>query len=366
MSMFAKIDSDLGRFKDIVRKKVKSDLAKYIGSDSIIGKQGNKLVKIPLKYINIPHFTFGKNGGASQGDGDDGDPINGQGKKKGKGDQAGEGHEDNDFAAEFTPQEMADILRENLELPKLEPKKQGNISTEKTKWNTISSAGSDGQKHFKRTYKEALKRTIGEGTYNFNDPKIIPIHADKRYKASTPVPKPEISAVIMFMIDASGSMDDEKKRMAKALAYWISLLVETSYEKVKTEWIIYDTESSVVNREDFFKASSGGGTQISSGFDKAVELIDTKYDPNDWNIYVVNMSDDENMSSDNSRCQELLQTKLLPATNFFCHAAIVPGHSNGDFTEFLTSNIKDEKLRCASIANDGEDILKAIKTFFAP
>ena len=57
--MLGTIDRDVGRFKKIVRGKIKSKIKKYISSGELIGKKGKELISIPLPELEIPHFKLG-------------------------------------------------------------------------------------------------------------------------------------------------------------------------------------------------------------------------------------------------------------------------------------------------------------------
>src|SRR5436853_5300451 len=173
--MGQKIERDHQRFKKLVRGKVKSNLSKYISRGEMIGKKGNDLVSIPLPQIEVPQFRYGQkgSGGAGQGDGDVGQGL-GPGKPgdgSGAGDQPG-GHI---LEVELTMEELAEILGEELALPRIEPRGQKNIITEKDKYTSIRSVGPESLRHFKRTYKRAIRRQIAAGTYDPNAPKVIPV-----------------------------------------------------------------------------------------------------------------------------------------------------------------------------------------------
>src|SRR5256885_13826421 len=149
----------------------------------MIGKKGKDLVSIPLPQIEIPQFRFGNKGasGVGQGDGDVGTPLGPpQGAEKGgAGDQPG-GHI---LEVELSMEELAAILGEELALPRIEPRGKKNIITEKDKYTSIRSVGPESLRHFKRTYKRALKRQISAGQYNPADPMVIPIRQDKQYRS---------------------------------------------------------------------------------------------------------------------------------------------------------------------------------------
>src|SRR5256884_6674994 len=166
--MSQKIDRDFQRFRKLVRGKVKSNLSKYISRGEMIGKKGKDLVSIPLPQIDIPQFRYGTkgSGGVGQGDGAVGTPLGpAQQPGSGAGDQPG-GHI---LEVELTMEEMAQILGEELELPRIQPRGKKNIVSTHDKYTGIRQTGPESLRHFKRTFKRALKRQISSNTY---DPKI--------------------------------------------------------------------------------------------------------------------------------------------------------------------------------------------------
>src|SRR5256885_2297561 len=186
-----KIERDHQRFRKLVRGKVKSNLSKYISRGEMIGKKGKDLVSIPLPQIEIPQFRYGQknSGGTGQGDGDVGQPLTapkGDGENK-AGDQPG-GHI---LEVELTMEELAAILGEELALPRIEPRGKKNIVTTRDRYNSIRQVGPESLRHFKRTYKRALKRQISSGTYDPGDPTIIPERPDKQYRSWKDVPQPQ-------------------------------------------------------------------------------------------------------------------------------------------------------------------------------
>src|SRR3954453_13354326 len=192
-----KIERDSQRFHKLVRGKVKSNLSKYISRGEMIGKKGKDLVSIPLPSIEIPQFRYGKkgSGGVGSGDGDVGTPLGppqGEGTNK-AGDQPG-GHI---LEVELTMEELAAILGEELALPRIEPRGKKNIVTQRDKYSSIRQVGPESLRHFKRTFKRALKRQISSSTYNPADPRVIPIRQDKQYRSWKEVQLPQSVAAII-------------------------------------------------------------------------------------------------------------------------------------------------------------------------
>src|SRR6202050_3513145 len=177
--MSQKIERDYQRSRKLARGKVKSNLSKYISRGEMIGKKGKDLVSIPLPAIDIPQFRYGNkgSGGVGQGDGQPGQPLGpGQGERTpGAGDQPG-GHI---LEVELNMEEMATILGEELALPRIEPRGKKNIITTRDKYTGIRQAGPESLRHFKRTFKRALKRQIAAGIYTPAEPIVIPVREDK-------------------------------------------------------------------------------------------------------------------------------------------------------------------------------------------
>src|SRR4051812_36405803 len=202
--MISGIKRDHLRFKQIVKGKIKQNLRKYISQGELIGRQGKDYVSIPIPQIDLPRFRFGRRqaGGVGQGEGQPGTPL-GAGEDEEAQGQAGNSEGQHQLEVEVSLQELAEMLGQELELPKIQPKGTGNIHAQKVKYSGIHTVGPDSLRHVKRTYKEALKRQIMTGNYNPEDPIIVPIRKDYRYRMWKNVTRPENNAVIIYMMDVS-------------------------------------------------------------------------------------------------------------------------------------------------------------------
>lgn len=205
--MILKIEQDHSRFKQIVRGKIKQELRKFISQGELIGKQGNKYISIPLPQIDIPHFRFSDKqmGGVGSGEGAIGTVVSPGDEEEGEGNpKAGNAPGPHILEVDITLEEMAELLGEELALPKLEPKKSTKFSETRTVYRGIRPSGPNSLRHFKRTYKQALKRQLLSGHYNLSKPVIIPYGEDKRYRSGKPVREQQNAAVIIYMMDVSG------------------------------------------------------------------------------------------------------------------------------------------------------------------
>jgi len=312
-----KIEKDLQRFRKIVRGQIKSNLSKYIGRGEMIGKKGNDLVSIPLPAINPPQFRYGSkgSGGVGVGPGQPGQPLTPQ---QGDGDpQAGEEPGGHILEVELTMQELAAIMGEELALPRILPKGKKNIVSVKDKYTSIRNVGPESLRHFKRTYKQALKRQISGGVYNPDSPKIIPQREDKRYRAWKEFPKPEAVACIVYMMDVSGSMTDEQKDIVRVESFWLDSWIRSHYQGIERVYIIHDAAAKEVDEHTFYHTRESGGTKISTAYDLANRIIGSRYPVDEWNVYAFHFSDGDNWGDDNLKALKLLKNELLPKLNLF-------------------------------------------------
>ena len=361
--MGQKIERDHQRFRKIVRGKVKSNLSKYISRGELIGKKGNDLVSIPLPQIELPQFRYGQkgSGGVGQGDGDVGQPLTAPGSDQGgAGDQPG-GHI---LEVELSLEELADILGEELALPRIEPRGKKNIVTTKDKYTGIRQAGPESLRHFKRTFKRALKRQIASGIYNPQRPMVVPIREDKQYRSWKEVQKPESVACIIYMMDVSGSMTDEQKEIVRIEAFWIDAWIKKHYQGIQTCYIIHDAAAQEVDEHTFYHTRESGGTKISSAYELCDKIIDKRYPPDQWNVYAFHFSDGDNWGDDVAHCIEILQERLLPKVNLFGYGQVESPYGSGEFFEYINefAGEKAKNVVCSRIP-DRESILGSIKEF---
>jgi sporulation protein YhbH len=356
------IEQDAQRFRQIVRGKIKQNLRKYISNGELIGRKGKELVSIPIPQIQLPYFRFGgKTKGVGQGDGEVGTPIGRDGQPGSGSNGAGNQPGAHILEVELTIEEMAEILGEELELPRIQPKSKNNVEGTITRYTGMRRVGPEGLRYFKRTYREALKRQLASGTYDILNPVIVPIRDDKRYRSWKEYPKPDSNAVVIYMMDVSGSMSDRKKELVRLTAFWIDTWLQAQYKNIITRYIVHDAKAYEVDANTFYTLRESGGTKISSAYELCSKLIQKEFDPGAWNLYAFHFSDGENYDGeDDRRCINLLEESLLPDVNLFCYGQ-VRSYQGKQFIDTL-KNIEDDKLTSAKI-NDDEDIYSAIKVF---
>ncbi len=362
--MILNIDNDRQRFKEIVKGRVRKDLKKFMSSGEMLGKQGDKVVSIPLPQIQVPRFRFGKNesGGVGQGEGEEGDPADGK-----PGDGAGKAGKDpgqHVLEVDVSLDELAEIMAEELELPRIEPKGQQDIKSNKDRYTGIALLGPESLRHNRRTYKQALKRQIASGSYSPSRPVIIPIKEDKRYRTWKSQPQPQSAAVVVYMMDVSGSMGAKQKEIVRLEAFWIDTWLRHNYENVQTRFIIHDAAAREVSREVFFSTKESGGTLISSAYKLALEIIEKDYPTSEWNIYPFHFSDGDNWSSKDSKfCVDLVGKELLPRVNQFSYGQVDSEYGSGQFYKELREAFGEDDRVTTSRIQDKDGIMDSIKEF---
>lgn len=362
--MVLQINNDHQRFRKIVKGRIRKDLRKFLTRSELIGREGKKLISIPVHGIDIPHFKYGDNNdsGVGKGEGKPGDEV-GEGEGSGAGGTQ-EGH--HILEVDVSLEELAEILGEELKLPRIKPKGKHLITTEKERYSGMRQTGPESLRHFKRTFRKALRRQIMAGLYDPDSPRIIFERQDKVYRSWKTVLKPQSNAVIVYMMDVSGSMGDEQKELVRLEAFWIDAWLRKNYQGIESRYIVHDVRAGEVDRETFFRIREDGGTRISSAFRVARDMVENKYNPADWNIYLFHFSDGDNSSESDSReCCSVLREHLLPAVNMFGYCQVASAYGSGNFINVLHEHLSDEEAVITSRVNNKDDIYDSIKTFFS-
>ncbi|MEP9407630.1 sporulation protein YhbH [Peribacillus frigoritolerans] len=356
---------DQQRHQEKVQEAIKNNLPDLISEESIVMSNGRDVIKIPIRSLDEYkiRYNYDKNKHVGQGDGDskvgdvvarDGSPSDaGAGKGQGAGDKAGEDY----YEAEVSMMELEEALFSQLELPNLQKKEHAEHTLEHIEFNDIRKTGLMGNIDKKKTMISAFKRNALRG-----DPGFHPIYKeDFKFKTWNEIQKPDSKAVVLAMMDTSGSMGLWEKYMARSFFFWMNRFLRTKYETVEIEFIAHHTEAKVVPEEDFFSKGESGGTICSSVYRKALELIDHKYDPAKFNIYPFHFSDGDNLTSDNVRCVKLVE-ELMKVSNMFGYGEV---NQYNRHSTLMTAykNIDNEKFRYY-ILKQKADVFHAMKSFF--
>jgi hypothetical protein len=160
------------------------------------------------------------------------------------------------------------------------------------------------------------------------------------------------------------SMGEFEKYIARSFYFWMVRFLRTKYNNVQIVFISHHTEAKEVTEEEFFHKGESGGTQVSSAYELALEIIRARYNPDDWNIYPFHFSDGDNLPWDNDRCVQLV-TRLMELCNIFGYGEIREGHYRSPSTLMSAYNkISDRKFTAVTIS-DKKEVYPALRKFFA-
>jgi uncharacterized sporulation protein YeaH/YhbH (DUF444 family) len=362
--LFSRGARDWLRHNEKVRDAVRSHLPDLAALPDSLGSSGSRTVRVPVRILE--HYRFRlldppSQVGAGQGEAKPGDLLTpGRSSSRGRGEGAGgEGHGGLEFAVELKIDDIVDWLWEELELPSLEPKSGGSEEDELVR-EGFDRHGARARLDRRRTLREAIKRraTDRRGLDFANE--------DLRYRQLVRRPRPVTQAVVIFGLDASSSMADEDRRLAKTFFFWVLQGLRRQYRQIYAVFVAHTVEAWEFTEEEFFQVSAHGGTVASKAFNKALEILDERYSPARYNSYLFYASDGENFPEDRQAAEQALEA-LGAVLNFAGYVETAPRRQFALETEMgeLFARQAERGLPMDSFAlSDPDDVWGAIKRFF--
>lgn len=366
---FKRINQQL---KDSVKDVIKnSDINDLLSSKK-------KKVSIPGKGLDKPTFSH-KKGSGSQNIVTTGNdrfnkgekiarPPSGPGSGTGDSDEGGDSDEngEDEFSFYISKEELLNIFFEDLELPDLIKKNLSDIAEVVLKRAGFSRTGIPPRLNIIRSLKQAkgrklayetplrleleeLEKEFEELEYDIlkyvpagdEDPRLhrleeikaeieeinakiaaIPYLQDNdlRFHKWKQQPVPVTKAVMFAILDISASMGEWEKEMAKRFFLLLALFLECNYEKMEIRWIVHTTTAKEVTEKEFFYSRENGGTGVSSAIKLTNDIIEKEYPISQWNIFVAQISDGDNATSDTQVLIPLLENELLPKIQYYAYA----------------------------------------------
>ncbi len=359
--------TDRARHKEKIKRAIREGVHHIVSEESIIGKDGKKKIKIPVRGIKEYRFVYGSNEnnkkvGSAQGkDIKKGQKLSHAKKKKGSGSgKPGNAPGQELYEVEITLEELSKYLFDDLRLPDLEKKKILNIITEKFKRKGYRSSGIRPRLSKKETLKNKIKRrnaTKRESGEDLPDDESFSFHEkDLKYKHIKKKSQKSSNAVIFFLMDTSGSMSKTKKFLARSFFFLLYHFIRNKYENTEIVFISHSSEAKEVSEEDFFKRVSSGGTVMSSALEKTSEIINSRYHKDLWNIYVFHCSDGDNWPSDNEKTIKItkdlssisqlytyIQTSSPADMKFWSDGGILSQYNKINHSKFKTAYLSEKK-----------------------
>lgn len=375
------------RFIRRFRSQIKRAVGEAISGRSIIDIDSGEKVNIPARDLSEPtfqHTSGGRREAVHPGNREfiPGDkvkrPSGGGEGAGGKASNSGEGEDE--FGFQLSREEFLELFFEDLALPDLVKTQLAKL-TEFT--NVRAGYSSDGVPaninvvrslrgalarrmalrgpHIRRMHEaeaelEALQETDGENSSAARRAALeeeiqglrrriesIPFidTFDLRYNHRIRQPRPTTQAVMFCLMDVSGSMDQQRKDIAKRFFILLYLFLKRNYERIEVVFIRHHTVAKEVSEEEFFHSRETGGTVVSSALELMRDIMRERYPAADWNIYGAQASDGDNWDNDSPKCHELLAGSIMPALQYFAYVEITPDHHQSLWQEY-------EKIAAAS------------------
>lgn len=388
-SLHRKGELDQLRHSRKVKEAIKNNLADLVSEEAIIASQGGRIVKVPVRGMDEPKFRYDQSDKQQVGQGSGGTKVGdtigraapGQGQGREAGDQAGTDY----YEAEMSVDELAELIFEDLQLPRLKPRTAPDQTVEDIRFHDVRRTGMMGNVDKRRTLIEAMKRRAlsghageGPGAAAFDDSPVkgsragtaaasspsgtFAIHnEDIRFKTWDDFRKPQSAAVVLAMMDTSGSMGTFEKYISRSFFFWMVRFLRTKYESVQVCFLAHDTEAKEVDEPSFFTKGESGGTRCSSVYALALDVLEKRFPSQLYNAYAFHFSDGDNLDSDNIRTMELV-LKLLEQVNMLGYGEIRRYGQGGRLWDAMSSISHDGFSR--SVLRDKQDVYHTLKSFF--
>ncbi len=295
-----------------VKDAIKKNLRELIGEEAIITSDGQRTVRIPLRYLDQYRFKNGvPQNGVGQGAGKPGDMLGRRGNGQGPGDGApGDQPGEHSYEVGVPLEDLVQMMLEDLALPWLEEKPERQQEVRTYQYTDVRRRGSLANLDKRRTLMENIKRNASRGIATVGD-----IHEyDLRFKVWDEHVERHANAAIYMLMDVSGSMTTGKKYIAKSFFFWMVRFIQMKYRRVEMVFIAHDTIAQMVSEQDFFSIVQGGGTRCSSAYELALAHIGLHHPKERWNTYLFHFSDGDNLPPDNAVCTTRVQELLMHCT----------------------------------------------------
>jgi sporulation protein YhbH len=322
---------DRKRHRDKCREAIRKGLARMVAEQDIIGadRKGKK-ASFRIRAFPEYRFTFGRKAdgvgsGSEQNRGATFRTGKGEIQKSGPGAAGSEPGEDV-YEVEVTLDDIDAFLFDDLELPDFLVKQLRQIPVpDRGGMTGISRYGTMSRLHRRGTVRTRLRRVQSE---EFVGHPVEPgfIDDDLRFRRLAERVRMASNAVLICMMDVSGSMDDSKKFLARIFFWLLYRFVQSKYEHAELVFITHHATAREVGEEEFFHTMESGGTIVSSAYELALETIDKRYPPDEWNIYAFHISDGDNWQDDNRHVLEMAK-RLLECCNLFGYGQVNPTES---------------------------------------
>jgi uncharacterized sporulation protein YeaH/YhbH (DUF444 family) len=363
--LFSRGARDWLRHNEKVRESVEKTLPNLIAGPDVLSGPGGQTLLVPVRLAEHARFRLSdadNETGAGQGAGEPGQILRPGQPQQGdeqSGNQAGSGQGELKFVLELKVEDVLDWLWEELKLPDLKPKesaRQEDADFVREGWD---KRGVRSRLDRRRTVKQAIRRrAIQTDPAPFTDD-------DLRFRQLVRRQRPAMNAAVIFALDASGSMGETERQLAKTFFFFALQGIRRQYSKVETAFLAHSAEAWEFNESQFFQTSGTGGTVSSTVFNLAQEVVRDRFDPSHYNVYLFYASDGENLVDDREPATESLKA-LATSLNYGGFIEIRPAYGISPETELagIFGKLQNEHPLGMARVTGREDVWNALRHFF--
>lgn len=365
-ALFSRGARDWLRHNEKIRESVQQSLPDLVSGPDLITGAEDRTVHVPVRVLEHARFRLADPHQENfrhvgQGQGQPGDVL--RPSQPGSDDDEAQGDNSEGevrLMLELKVDDIVDWLWDELKLPDLQPKPRQTMNEDEFVREGWDRHGARARLDRRRTVKEAVKRrAVQQNPVPFSN-------EDLRFRQLVHRRKPATNAVVLFALDVSASMTDAERKLAKTFFFFVLQGIRRKYGKVETRFIAHTTQAWEFSEPDFFQVTGTGGTGASTAFNLALEMIETDYDPSQYNIYFFYASDGENFTEDRGPASSGLR-RLCSLLNYAGYVETVPGTSRVTETEMrmICNQLEHSGAPLGScVLNQPEDVWKAIRKFF--
>lgn len=349
-----------GKVNNIAGKRKIQDMDK--GGDVVItdtaepvfsnGKGGKKW------YINPGNKGFTK-----------GDKSPKPQEEQGGGGSGSDGEGIDEYTFTLTKEEFLSIYFGGLALPNFI--KQSMDETKEFKYVRAgyTKEGPHNKLDLKKTFEQSLARRIA-GKNSGKKSRFLD-DEDLRYRLFTKQPKPHKNAVMLCLMDVSGSVGDDQKHLSKQFFLLLFLFLTKEYETVTLKFVRYHSYPLEVDEEEFFYGTDTGGTCVADALDYSIAMINSEFNLNNTNLYVCHSSDGDYITSmsEETAIIEGMKT-LINMSQYYVYLQVIDeqmlwggNRSQAGLYQLFKYHLDEKKLNISEISKSSE-VLDAFREIF--
>jgi|BEDMetMinimDraft_2_1075160.scaffolds.fasta_scaffold05387_2 sporulation protein YhbH len=355
--LYRKAEEDEKRHRARIQEALRKNLVDLVTEESIVVADGRRVVRVPVQTVQEFRFRFGPApppGG--EGRAGSGGMVRPAAGGPASGHEGGNAPGLDDFReTEITLEQADSLLFEGLCLPDWDPARRDRGGDGGHAWEDLRRSGPRATLARRPTLKAALAHPGGPSG------RIAIRPEDLRFRALAASAREEAGAVVLAMMDTSGSMGTFEKYMARSFFFWAVRFLRTRYPRVEIVFLAHDVRAREVDEDAFFHRGASGGTVSSSVYRLAATVLADRYPVERYNAYAFHFTDGGNLTSDNPAALEA-GARLAERVNLFGYGEI---HDTVRHPSPLFAGFAQLERARTVVLRQKADVFRALSVFFA-